>query len=91
MLWLWRRAADPHTLLCLAVLAAECLQAFKSLLTIVQAGGSHVDVDGSLGADFKLAPLTVAEIAADIVIRSHSLSSPSPLALNLSQHQGLFQ
>ena len=27
----------------------------------------------------------------DAIQPSHSLSSPSPLALNLSQHQGLFQ
>ena len=28
---------------------------------------------------------------SDAIHSSHSLSSPSPLALNISQHQGLFQ
>ena len=30
-------------------------------------------------------------MSIDSVVSSHPLSSPSPLALNLSQHQGLFQ
>ena len=52
-----------------AVLAAEGLHAFEGFLTIVQAGGSHVDVNRSVGADFQFAPFAVAEIAADVVIR----------------------
>ena len=40
-------------------------------------------------------PLEFAQIQAhcvsDAIQSSHPLSSPSPLALNLSQHQGLFQ
>ena len=58
-------AEDAH----LAVFATESLQALESLLTVVQAGGGHVDVDGGFGANLKLAPFAVAEIATDIVIR----------------------
>ena len=38
----------------------------------------------------ELAKIHVHQVS-DVIQRSHPLSSPSPPALNLSQHQGLFQ
>ena len=55
----------------LAIFAAEGLQTLESLLAIVQAGCSHVDVDGLFGRNFNFTPLTVAVPAADIIIGFH--------------------
>ena len=47
----------------------------------------------SLPLHHQLPELTQTEVhqVGDAIQPSHPLSSPSPLALNLSQHQGLFQ
>lgn len=52
----------------LTVFATISLQSLKGFLTIVQAGGTHVDRDGIFGADFYFAPFSVAIVAADIIV-----------------------
>ena len=58
-------AEDAH----LAVRTAVSLQSFESLLSIVQAGSCHVKFQILIGADFYLAPFSIAIIASHIVIR----------------------
>ena len=53
----------------LAVLSPESLETFEDFLTVVEAGGGHVYVQRVGLRNFNLAPLTVAESAADIEIR----------------------
>ena len=55
----------------LAVGTAISLQSLKSLLTIMQTGGCHVQFQILVGANFNLAPLTVAIAATYIVIGRH--------------------
>ena len=55
----------------LAVGTAERLQSLESLLTIVQAGCGHVDTQIFAGANFNFAPLSVAMVAADVVVGWH--------------------
>ena len=52
----------------LAVGAAESLLALKGLLSVVEAGGSHVDVDEFGGADFNFSPLAVGITATHVVV-----------------------
>ena len=44
------------------------LEALKSLLTVVQTRGGHMDVDGGLRGHLYLAPFAIAVIAAYIII-----------------------
>ena len=53
----------------LAVFAAVSFQALEGFLAVVEAGGSHVDFDVLGGRDLDFTPLTVAEVAAHIVVR----------------------
>ena len=55
----------------LAVRAAIGLQTLEGLLTVVQARSCHVKVQILIGANFNLAPLTVAIIATHIVVGLH--------------------
>ena len=50
------------------ILAAVSFQTFKSLLTIVETGGSHVYGEILFGRDFNFAPLTIAIPATDVII-----------------------
>ena len=52
----------------LAVFAAISLETFESLLAIVQAGCSHVHFDMLRGGNFNLTPLTVAIVAANVIV-----------------------
>ena len=54
-----------------AVGTAISLQSLKSLLTIMQTGGCHVQFQILVGAYFYFAPLTVAIAATYIVIGRH--------------------
>ena len=54
-----------------SVLAHEGLQALKGLLAIVQAGGSHVNVDVFRRGNLEFTPRAIAVITSHIVIRLH--------------------
>ena len=51
-----------------AVFATVGFQSLESFLTIVEAGGSHVNVDVLGTGDLNLTPLAVAEVATHIVV-----------------------
>ena len=53
----------------LAVGAAIGFQAFEGFLSVVETGGCHVKFKILIGADFNLAPFSIAIIASHVVIR----------------------
>ena len=55
----------------LAVGAAEGFLALKRFLSVVEAGGCHVQVDCLRGADFNFSPFAVAVAAAHVVVGAH--------------------
>ena len=55
----------------LAVRATVCFQTLEGLLTIVQAGRCHVDVDILIGRNLNLSPLSVVIVATNIVVCGH--------------------
>ena len=73
---------------------ATCEQAGLEFSSVAQSCPTLCDpMDCSLPVHYQLPEFTQTHVhwVGDAIKSSHPLSSPSPLALNLSQHRGLFK
>ena len=83
----WRGCGENRTLLYHSVQFSSVAQSCLTLCNLVNHSTPGLPVHHQL-PDFTQ---THVHWAGDAIQQSHPLSSPSPPALNLSQHQGLFK